>query len=224
MYSANNRTPPTPRACWIGSLWTRALSTLSRLGSPARGSAMISTSKPCATATRVSRVTRDSPLGYEPCTTMHMRGFLTALPPGARSSGEELADRDHDRLLLRFGHPRVDRQREHLSGKSLRDREGPCRVAEVGEGRRLVDRLRIVPSGSDPAFGKVTGQRGRVRRADDVEVPHGIAPGRDRRQPQVADAFQRLRVVPRDRAPLFGPARQVLELPQQDERLQRVEP
>ena len=57
---------------------------------------------------------------------------------------EELPDRGGHRFDLLPGQPREDRQREHLLLDPLGHREIAGRVAEAGEDRLLVQRLRVV--------------------------------------------------------------------------------
>src|SRR5688572_14876323 len=85
-------------------------------------------------------------------------------------------------------------------------------------------RLRVVASRSDSLLAQVGGQLGGLRGANDVEMPDGIAPRRDRRKTQIADALESLCVPARDGAPFLVPTVEQGELPEQDDRLDRVEP
>ena len=51
-------------------------------------------------------------------------------------------------------HFRVDRQRQGLGGKALRDREVAADVAEIGVGRLQVYRHRVVHAGGDAGLRK----------------------------------------------------------------------
>src|SRR5438067_4724070 len=144
---------------------------------------------------------------------------------GATFAGsEERADTFDDRLDLRLGDAREDRQRDDATGRPLRDGERSLEMAEVAVGLRQVRGLRIVKARSDLALAQVQGERLRVCRPDHVEMPDRVAVRGDRRQLDIPHSGERLRVQGRSRATLGVPHVEQRELVREHDRLDRVEP
>src|SRR5215211_4350327 len=152
-----------------------------------------------------------------------MRRYGASLT-GPSAMAEEVLDGLDDSGELRFGDPREDRQGEPLVRKRFGHWEGARPVSKSSVRSGQVRRLRIVPACSDSASREVGCEPVWLLRPDHVQVPDGSASGGHGRQPHVADTGKRLGVEGSRSPALLVPIVEKGKLPQEDERLERVEP
>src|SRR5829696_4198998 len=128
-----------------------------------------------------------------------------------------------DGLELRLADPGIERQREPLSGESLRHRKVARGEAKVPVRGRKMCRFRVVAARLNSEVGEMCGEPTGVGGSNHVEVPDRLAALDFPRKQQVVDPRQSFPVELRSRSTLPVPLLEQWEFLQQDDCLNRVE-
>src|SRR5215207_2408621 len=106
---------------------------------------------------------------------------------GSEAIAEVRGDSIDDSIQLLVRHAGEDGKREGFSREPLRHWKCTLCVAEPFVCSGQMHGLGIVPAAGDAPRAQVCPERVGICRSDDVEMPHGIAPGEDLGKYQVAD-------------------------------------
>src|SRR5215218_2327686 len=149
-------------------------------------------------------------------------GSAVATWSGRPAAPEILDDGMANGLELRLADPGIERQRESLSGESLRHRKVAWGEAKVPVCGRKMRRLRVVAPRLNFEVGKMCGEPSGFGGSNHVEVPDRLASLNFRRKKQVVDPRQSLAVELRGRSTLPVPVVEQWEFLQQNDCLNRV--